>query len=66
MDRDRVLAEMVEVGLTATELGPDGYLPTDPGELREYLSSLRSHGRGRISCRPSCIDPIASTQNWNT
>jgi inosose dehydratase len=38
MDRDRVLAEMVEVGLTATELGPDGYLPTDPGELREYLS----------------------------
>ena len=34
MDRDRVLAEMVEVGLTATELGPDGYLPTDPGELR--------------------------------
>ena len=39
MDRDRVLTEMVEVGLTATELGPDGYLPTDPGELREYLSS---------------------------
>lgn len=39
MDRDRVMTEMVEVGLTATELGPDGYLPTDPGELREYLSS---------------------------
>ena len=39
MDRDRVLAEMVEVGLTATELGPDGYLPNDPGELREYLAS---------------------------
>lgn len=37
MDPDRVLAEMVEVGLTATELGPDGYLPTDPGELQEYL-----------------------------
>ena len=39
MDRDRVLAEMVEVGLTATELGPDGYLPTHPGELDEYLAS---------------------------
>jgi inosose dehydratase len=38
MDRDRVLREMVDSGLSATELGPDGYLPTDPGELREYLS----------------------------
>lgn len=38
MDRDRVLAEMVDLGLTATELGPDGYLPTDPQELKEYLS----------------------------
>jgi inosose dehydratase len=38
MDRDRVLTEMVEVGLRATELGPDGYLPTDPDRLREYLA----------------------------
>ena len=37
MDRDRVLREMVESGLSATELGPDGYLPTDPNELRELL-----------------------------
>ena len=37
MDRDRVLREMVESGLSATELGPDGYLPTDPMELREFL-----------------------------
>lgn len=37
MNRDRVLTEMVEVGLAATELGPDGYLPTDPGQLRDYL-----------------------------
>jgi inosose dehydratase len=40
MDRDRVLREMVESGLSATELGPDGYLPTDPSELREYLASF--------------------------
>lgn len=39
MDRDRVLTEMVEVGLSATELGPDGYLPTDPAELTSYVSS---------------------------
>lgn len=27
---DRVLAEMAQVGLAATELGPDGFLPADP------------------------------------
>jgi inosose dehydratase len=41
MGRDRVLREMVESGLSATELGPDGYLPTDPAELREFLSPFR-------------------------
>jgi inosose dehydratase len=39
MDRDRVMSEMKESGLTATELGPDGYLPTDPDELADYLAS---------------------------
>jgi inosose dehydratase len=36
---DRVLAEMRDVGLTATELGPDGFLPSDPEELIAKLSS---------------------------
>jgi len=40
MGRDRVLREMVESGLSATELGPDGYLPTDPGELHEFLDGF--------------------------
>ncbi len=40
MDRDRVMAEMRQVGLSATEIGPDGYLPTDPGELREYVAGF--------------------------
>ncbi|MDG4824862.1 TIM barrel protein [Asanoa sp. WMMD1127] len=30
---ERVLAEMAALGLTATELGPDGYLPADRGPL---------------------------------
>lgn len=34
---ERVLAEMAELDLTATELGSIGYLPTDPDELRELL-----------------------------
>ena len=37
MDADRVLAEMADLGLNATELGPDGYLPTDPAELQQKL-----------------------------
>jgi inosose dehydratase len=39
MDRERVLREMADVGLVATELGPDGFLPSDPGELRDYVSA---------------------------
>ena len=37
MDRNRVLREMQSVGLHATELGPDGYLPTQPEELDPLL-----------------------------
>ena len=34
---ERVLGEMHEIGLGATELGPTGYLPGDPGALRALL-----------------------------
>ena len=34
----RVLAEMRAVGLTAAELGPDGYLPPDPGQRTALLA----------------------------
>lgn len=37
MDRDRVMSEMKASGLTATELGPDGYLPADPDDLADFL-----------------------------
>ena len=36
--RDRYLAEMTSLGLTATELGPDGYLPADPDDLARFLN----------------------------
>jgi inosose dehydratase len=35
---DRVLAEMRAVGLTATEFGPDGYLPSDPAQRSRLLA----------------------------
>ncbi|MBX7456453.1 sugar phosphate isomerase/epimerase [Mycolicibacterium sp. 3033] len=34
---ERVLAEMAGVGLTATELGPEGFLPAETGALVETL-----------------------------
>ena len=35
----RVLAEMQEVGLAATEFGPDGFLPADPAAMAEVLAA---------------------------
>lgn len=37
---ERVLAEMRDVGMSATELGPEGFLPSDPAELTELLSAF--------------------------
>jgi inosose dehydratase len=34
---DRVFAEMASLGLSATELGPIGYLPLEPARVRELL-----------------------------
>ena len=34
---ERVLAEMASLGLSATELGPIGYLPLEPARVRELL-----------------------------
>src|SRR6476659_152377 len=36
---ERVLAEMRDVGMSATELGPDGFLPSDPAALTALLNS---------------------------
>lgn len=36
---DRVLSEMAELGFPATELGSDGYLPTDPAVLKPLLAA---------------------------
>ena len=35
----RVLAEMRDVGLAATELGPDGFLPADPDQMAGVLAA---------------------------
>jgi inosose dehydratase len=35
----RVLDEMSDIGLTATELGPDGFLPADPDQMAGVLAA---------------------------
>ncbi|MFT4043601.1 MAG: sugar phosphate isomerase/epimerase [Gordonia sp. (in: high G+C Gram-positive bacteria)] len=35
---DRVLGEIAELGITATETGPEGFLPSEPADLRDTLS----------------------------
>jgi inosose dehydratase len=42
---ERVLSEMASLGLTATELGSDGYLPTEPTELKRCVAK---HGLAMI------------------
>jgi inosose dehydratase len=42
---ERVLAEMASLGLRATEMGPVGYLPSDPAQLRALLDR---HGIGLV------------------
>jgi len=43
---DQVLRQMNELGLAATELGPDGFLPADPDQLARTLAAhhLRAVG----------------------
>jgi inosose dehydratase len=43
---DRVLTEMRAVGLVATEIGPDGFLPADPATLAHTLAEHDLHAVG--------------------
>lgn len=40
MPPDRVFGEMAELGLQATEAGPEGFLPRDAGQARDFLDGL--------------------------
>ena len=58
---DRVLAEMRDVGLSATEFGPDGFLPSDPARKANLLSSFGLAAVGGFVpaiMHDSSIDPI--------
>ena len=60
---DRVLAEMRAVGLTATEFGPTGYLPTDPGQRDTLLASHGLSAAGGfvpVVLHEPAVDPLAA------
>lgn len=56
------MSEMVATGLSATELGPDGFLPIDPSELVEYLAEYELQLVGgfvpALLYRPDKIDAV--------
>jgi inosose dehydratase len=58
---DEVLRQMSEVGLSATELGPDGFLPADPEALATTLADHNLHAVGGFTPfvlhRPD-VDPM--------
>jgi inosose dehydratase len=59
---DRVLAEMRAVGLTATEFGPDGYLPANPGQRSRLLAEYGLTAAGGfvpVVLHEPTVDPLA-------
>jgi len=58
-----VLAEMHDLGLTATEFGPDGYLPSDPAARSALLAAHRLAAAGGfvpVVLHERAIDPLAA------
>jgi inosose dehydratase len=58
---DRVLAEMRAVGLTATEFGPVGYLPADPGPRAALLAEHGLSAAGGfvpVVLHEPAVDPL--------
>ena len=62
---DLVLSQMSEVGLSATELGPDGFLPGDPDELAKTLAAHDLHAVGGFTpfvLHRADVDPMVELE----
>ena len=61
LPRERVLAEMREVGMVATEFGPDGFLPEGPAECSALLASYGLSAVGgfvTLVLHDPAVDPL--------
>lgn len=62
---ERVLGEMQEVGLAATEVGPEGFLPSDPAAQAAVLAEHRLQAVGGfvpVVLHDRQVDPVAGVQ----
>ena len=62
---DLVLSQMGEIGLSATELGPDGFLPANPDELASTLAAHNLHAVGGFTpfvLHRSDVDPMVELE----
>jgi len=62
---EQVLTQMSEVGLSATELGPDGFLPGDPDLLAKTLAAHRLTAVGGVTpfvLHRADVDPIVELE----
>jgi inosose dehydratase len=62
----RVLAEMRDLGLTATEFGPDGYLPSGPAARSALLAEhglAAAGGFVPIVLHDRAVDPLAAVES---
>jgi inosose dehydratase len=57
---DRVLTEMREIGMAATELGPKGFLPAKREAMARVLSRHRLHAIGGFT--PLLLHPPITTR----
>ena len=66
LDVDTVLGEMREVGIVATEFGPDGFLPEEPVEKADRLAEAKLRAVGQFvpvaAYVPGCPPPPGSLE----
>ena len=66
LDVDTVLGEMREVGIVATEFGPDGFLPEEPVEKADRLAEARLRAVGQfvpVVLHDAGHDPIPEVES---
>ena len=65
LERERVLSEMVSLGITATEFGPEGFLPDAPAERAAALAAAGLEAVGGffpVVLHRAAVDPLPAIE----